>query len=372
MKSLLVAAALVAVIYLACGEAEQPFPSKSQVDPTGTASPVATPVTPAPPPTPPAGLPELIRACVVGKTSASDAAATLTDCFAADSVQAAAAPADGAADVVLLDVLSNPTCFFTESFVVWRSGGDWKVQSLEPIIPSPDQGTAFAGGNLNGPNANDSGVRTSVVGNIPDLELGLIFLVGGCGSGPQDAFALLALDGDQWALKWDSRDSQMKNLAHTEVQFRGKGIEGLDVRGDSWQLGDAKSQVFHESNPGPHRYFEQTWARQGDEFVLVAESVEPSAYNTLVEFVYRLSTGDSEGARQLTADASLVQTARQLGLVQDPPGQQWLTNLDTETVCCGPIYILEGPPQETLVSFTSSSGKWLISGIQTADYPGYP
>ena len=374
MKGLLVTAVAVAVFALACGEEEEPSPSGPPMSATATATepPTMSASTAPIPVTPPADLLDRIRACVAGMQSASDAAAALNSCLTTDTVQANAATADGSTELVLLDILSKPRCFFTESFVLSKEGADWNTQSLEPVISSPDQGTAFASGSLSWP-PSERGVRARVVaGAEQSLDLGIIFGEAGCGSGPHDAFALLSFTGGEWRLRWDSRDSDMATLAHTEIVFRGEGLEGLDVSGDSWTQGDTKGRIFHESNPGPHRYFEQTWVRQGYEFVLLEESVVPSAYNTLVEFIYRLSTGDQQGAGQLAADASLVERARQLGLVQEPPGRQWLTNLDNDTVCCGPIFILEGPPQETQVTFTDASGEWLISGIQATDYPGYP
>lgn len=373
MKGLLVTFAVTAIFALACSDGEQPYASESSPSsPTLTETATAAAAPPPPQPSPPADLADRVQACVAGTTSASEAAAALSGCLASNTTQAVAATAEGAADVVVLDVLSVPRCFFTESFLLWEASGGWLAQSLEQLVESPDAGTVFASSSLNWPYGDDVGIKARVVGIFPNIELGIVFLDGGCGSGPQEEFALMTLEGDQWTLRWNGRNTAISDVSHTQVRMIGKGLDALQVTGDSWRMGDTKSQTFHESNPGPHRFFEQTWVRQGFEYIMLAESVTPSAYNTLVEFVYRLSTGDHEGARRLTTDTSLLDTAIQLGLVQDPPGQQWLTNLDTTTVCCGPIYILEGLSQETLVSFTELAGEWLISGIEAADYPGYP
>jgi hypothetical protein len=89
----------------------------------------------------------------------------------------------------------------------------------------------------------------------------------------------------------------------------------------------------------------------------------------LVNFIYALSTGDDDGASKLVADALLLDTARRLGLVQRPVGQDWDTNLDATTECCGPIHILSGPqhkngpPQPVVVTFRQQSGDWMITDI---------
>jgi hypothetical protein len=161
----------------------------------------------------------------------------------------------------------------------------------------------------------------------------------------------------------------MAALAHTQAQFVGEGIDNIKVTGSSWNLRDPQREIFHESNPGPHRYFDETWTLTGDEYVLAEKHVRPSAYNTLVEFVYRLSTGNEPGAATLVTDETLEETAKRLGLVQNPLGQEWLTNLDRNTVCCGPIQVLEGSAAGVVVSFVQQGDNWLISDIQRGGNP---
>ncbi len=61
----------------------------------------------------------------------------------------------------------------------------------------------------------------------------------------------------------------------------------------------------------------------GNLYDLIEEHVAASPYNTLVEFVYRISIGDLVAAQSLVNNPSLVQQGINLGLVQDPPGQLW-------------------------------------------------
>ncbi len=110
----------------------------------------------------------------------------------------------------------------------------------------------------------------------------------------------------------------MSTLSDSSADFAdATGTEHLHVRGELWWVaGDPAGQIFYESHPGPHRVEDQTWTRTGDRYVLSSSSVEPSAYNTLVSFIYRLSTGDDGWAAQLMADTSLLDAAKRLGLAQ--------------------------------------------------------
>lgn len=95
-----------------------------------------------------------------------------------------------------------------------------------------------------------------------------------------------------------------------------------------------------------------------------AETV-PSAYATLVMFLYDLAHGDDAGARALVTDAALVNTARSLGL-DGWKGKYWLLACpNTGGSGCGwdsgPVSFYQGPP--VAISFVEQDGQWLISDI---------
>jgi hypothetical protein len=148
------------------------------------------------------------------------------------------------------------------------------------------------------------------------------------------------------------------------IYFGGDGIDTLHIDGDSWDRQDEMSNVFNESNAGPHRYFEQTWERQGDTYELAAETVNPSPYNTLVNFVHDIGVGDTSNAGALVTDSTLVQTAIDLGLAKDPTAAPW-------TGLCGGIAAETPPPCNVVapdgrswtVDMMQSGDSWLVSGV---------
>jgi hypothetical protein len=147
------------------------------------------------------------------------------------------------------------------------------------------------------------------------------------------------------------------------VSFGGDGIDNLNISGDSWLRNDPLAGVFHEANAGPHRLFVETWRRQREADTLASETVTPSPYNTLVNFVYDIGVGDMSAAAALVTDAALVQTAIDLGLAKDP----W-------TGLCGGIAAETPPPCNVVapdgrswtVDMVQSDDTWLVSGVGPA------
>jgi len=366
-----VIAVLSLVIGAACGGANAPgTPTTLPRDAVVTQAPAtlaytpeaATPAAVTPSSLTPVPLQELeqaIRNCLANASpeAISQAAWGIEDCLLGMRLSAQAVGVEGPLPVLFVD-LPNPECMFDE-FIAWWSGGQWQLLYMNPLFPA---GTDYRIAGQTRAGAQMPSPREALA---PEgIRLGIINSFGNCGSAPGASFLLLAFDENSWRILWDAQDTEIAGLAHTQVQFIGEGTESILVMGDSWELPEPKSRIFHESNPGPHRHFQQTWTLEGDEYVLGDEHVQPSAYNTLVEFIYRLSTGDESSAEALLVDPALLDTAKALGLVQNPLGQGWLTNLDRNTECCGPIHILEGLPQRLVVSFAQQGEDWLISDIK--------
>jgi len=356
--SLAAIAALSLAIAAACGG------GGAQPTPTPTGSPASAGVAgPLETPVPLQELEQAIRSCLanVSPEALSQAVQGIEDCLLGIAgkplgFSAQAFGVEGLLPVLLID-LANPRCSFDE-FIAWWSSGQWKLQHMNALFRA---GSDYRIGTWT-PAGLQMPARQAAA---PEgIRLGIITSLANCGSAPHASFLLLALDGNSWRILWDAQDSEIADLAHTEVQFLGQGIESIEVRGSSWHLRDPERSIFHESNPGPHRYFNETWTLEGDRYALRDKRVQPSIYNTLVEFIYRLSTGDETGAATLLADPTLLVMAKRLGLVQDPVGQEWLIDLDRHTDCCGPIHIREGPPQEVVVSFIQQGEDWLISDIK--------
>jgi hypothetical protein len=193
-----------------------------------------------------------------------------------------------------------------------------------------------------------------------------------CGSGAKQAFLLLELRDTGWKLTWDSSNSKAGKLSHTKFKFVGEGLDTLEVTGSSWFLDDPKSMTFHESNAGPHRWFVQTWTRHGSAYSLESETLVPSAYNTLVDFVYALRSQDFAAADNLVTNSNLISTARDLGLA-DPfsadNSKRWSGWCDDRFTYAVPAPLLPPchvePAQGTkfLIDMVQVGEGWLITDI---------
>lgn len=199
-------------------------------------------------------------------------------------------------------------------------------------------------------------------------ELGVVYDANSGGSAQAQVYRLLVLEAGQWRTLWDGRldsDGRWK-FSHAMVSLPGVASGGdalatVELRSSSWQLMDGREGFFHESNPGPHRYFVDTWQRQGDRYVLASSRTEPSAYATVVEFVYRLARGEEQEVAALVLDPQVIERARAVGLDRKPE-RPWLINLDSpETETHGPIEIVEGPAVKILCE--ERGGQWLIKAI---------
>ena len=359
-KFLLALLALL-LVAAACGDSDLPQASTTITPPE--TMPASGPATPQP--ITPAELEENVGRCLDELLPPSPLVGKIVEgCLAqaaqesGRSFQPRALIADNAPEILMIGVRADGDCRSVHEYIAWWTGQHWQHQYLTSLFPTHAHSIIAAFYNALG----QASARMAI--GPEGARLAIVTTLAYCGSAPYLSLILLGMADDEWSVLWDAEDSVMAKLAHTKVGFLGEGINDLFVEGDSWFYPDERKGIFHESNPGPHRSFRQKWMLQGDRYVLFEHTVQPSAYNALVEFIYHLSIGDDSGATALLADPSLLSKAWALGLAQDPLGKGWLTNLDSQTVCCGPIHIVEGPPQGVAVFFTQYDQGWLISGLE--------
>jgi tetratricopeptide (TPR) repeat protein len=196
-------------------------------------------------------------------------------------------------------------------------------------------------------------------------ELGVVYdsTYGGSGN-PQPVFYLWQLRDSRWQVLWRSDENHSWRNSRGKLNFTGPGLEEFTLESDSWLVNDGKDTIFHESNLGPHRRFLDTWQRKNDHYERKETRTLPSAYNTLVELIYCLSTGREEEAAKLVADAGLLRQAKEYGLTQEPFGQGWLLDLSGPQVeQSGPLTVTNGPAAGVVVEFVEQNGQWLIKMI---------
>jgi len=207
-------------------------------------------------------------------------------------------------------------------------------------------------------------------------EVGVTYDTASLGSGsPQLAFALFRLENDRWNIVWDSIGKLGWRGSHGRADFPNGDLSQFVVQSDSWGSGtDELSGVLHESNAGPHRFFVDTWVRQGDGYVRRSAETVAAPYATLVQFLYNLSVSNDAGAAAQAADPALVGRARSVGLAS-PPGNWLVTCGDDGGTSCGktsPIRFYEGAGPTVAISFVEQDGRWLISDIEPAPNESFP
>lgn len=175
---------------------------------------------------------------------------------------------------------------------------------------------------------------------------------------------LYRLEDRFWQEVWTAEIASEGVQREATWSFVGDGIDILSVQSTSVNQDDPRSQIFIESSIGPHRSFLDTWQKQGTAYVRIDRQVRPSAYNTLVEFLYALKTGGNASA--WTSDPGLITLARQLDLaaIGEHPEDMWL-----ERPSGGP-FPEAGPltvhfrQQRIIFLFVFRDGQYLLDAIQ--------
>jgi len=226
------------------------------------------------------------------------------------------------------------------------------------------------------PDARTRSVGASeLINEAGQLYLGVVTGHADCGSGPYQGYVLLGLKEEEWTVTWNANAAFAGLIGQTSVEFPGESLNTIHVAGTSFGRRDAKSRILSEHKLAPVRSFDEVWVRQGEAYVLAEESERPSGSNTLLEFLYRLSSGDQVAASSLVTDPSLLFTAQSLGLVRaadDATTWYWFcTNKDG--LAFGPFMgwpcVLQKPDGSNFrFTFVESSDDWLISAIEPCTY----
>lgn len=269
-------------------------------------------------------------------------------------------------DVAYKDVSANANGINRVVFVDYKSEGLMKAHEIFWWEEGKMKHQLFFSNEFPTEAAFTSAVYDSRVVKGPDgsTEMGLVIETSYIGNlTPRPYYILLRLVNDRWRLVWRPPLYQWRS-SHGELAFDGQGIDRFTLQSDSWHTDDAKGRIFNESNDGPHRHFIDTWERDGDSYKLIDSRTAPSAYNTLVEFIYMLSTGNEKSARVLVTDEGLVEKAKELNLVQPALNGCWSLQLDSpEVEKKGPLRIVDGPAAGVTVAFEQRGDNWLIKSI---------
>lgn len=213
------------------------------------------------------------------------------------------------------------------------------------------------------------------VPNSSPLELFLVYEDCAFCSATGIRFDLWRWTNTSWQPLWQM-PTNAHQTSHGELELN-SSLDTIKRRYSSWPSPDSEN-FFHESNPGPHRYFTETWTRQDDAYQLVSTETEPSAYNTLVEFSYAMNQGDWDAAKRWTVADAVVQQAQALDyknvgdLTSPPKGytsppHDGCSSTTIEQCALWEVRSHKAPNRDPLfdVYLIKQNGKWLISKIET-------
>jgi hypothetical protein len=292
----------------------------------------------------------------LGDGPAGNSPEEVSECATSATYDATVGKIDGPPPTLLVDFNSKQRCFETVSFIAWFDSDGKHVQSAEPFLY--DDPGSYLGSGFQIP---EKAVFPEVITENGETFLGIPHLEAACGSGLYFRFLFLHLKDGQWVKVWDSDETETK-LSDTVVEYL-DGIDRLLIRGNSWMREDDRRD-FHEANAGPHRLFEQVWVREGATYVLESETLIKTPYARLVDFVYGLSHQATYALQDMVTDPALIEAAYDLGLAQDPIGQEWIGLCGDGAPEAPPPCRVEVPGGATVtIEMTDADGNWLISAI---------
>ena len=152
------------------------------------------------------------------------------------------------------------------------------------------------------------------------------------------------------------------NPSLAQASFVGDDIDTLAVRNSDFDLPDAKSRIILNNHGGLHRWFNETWQRHGEGYVLVDRQVETSPYNTLVEFFHALKTGGDTAS--WVASQQVLDSVQQMGLAKLELLSAFCNTWempDCETM--GPLYVSAAGDRRFFFDFLEQNGQFLIEGV---------
>ncbi len=224
-------------------------------------------------------------------------------------------------------------------------------------------------------------------GQDGSIEMGLQLDGIGYGNGgwakPWPVFELLSMKNGVWSLlwsaPWDGAPSDQWQNNHGVITYTGDDLSEFTLTGDSLTYQDGKENILEQRKSGALRYLRQTWKRTGNSFERSEFSVVASTYNTLLEFIYAISSGKEQQAYGFVNDKSLIEKAKKLHLVQKTLDKQcWVSSPSDDLkvkadayTSLDPIFIIpdEKTGKKVKVSFVagSSGSKYLISGLEEVE-----
>ena len=80
--------------------------------------------------------------------------------------------------------------------------------------------------------------------------------------------SLYRLTDGAWRRVWPAQQPSDWNYSLAQAEFSGDGIDTVTVRNSDWQHDDPKSKLFAQNHGSLHRWFRETWQREGDRYTL--------------------------------------------------------------------------------------------------------
>jgi hypothetical protein len=202
---------------------------------------------------------------------------------------------------------------------------------------------------------------------------------GGWGA-PRPVYKLLGLKDAKWELHWSSPKVEQPNMKWQNnrgtIKFTKNDISEFVLQGDSLFYLDGKERILAQTKSGRLRYIQQTWVKNGDQYILKGSGIVPSTYNTLIEFIYAISKEDDNTATKYVMNRNLIIKAKELNMIQKSLDKEWWviypdTIFDEEGMNKQSPLIITMDSKSGVgikVDFINNGGKFIISKIDKCKY----
>ncbi|MDD4615469.1 MAG: hypothetical protein PHI40_08730, partial [Caldisericia bacterium] len=196
-------------------------------------------------------------------------------------------------------------------------------------------------------------------------------------NGPQDLYVFLYKDNpmilltqfnpdkNQWTVLWHPKEQEWRGK-NGIVQIHSSQNQ-FETMGSSLDNDDIANCLFIESMNSLYRTFKDTWVYDSAShtFQCIEHKINPTPYSTLVDFIFQVSTNQTEKALPLLTDSQIISELDLSQLIQNPLKQEWsIVQHDSYSDLRYQIQIATTQGNEFCFYFDQIGTQWKISSIQ--------
>lgn len=172
-------------------------------------------------------------------------------------------------------------------------------------------------------------------------------------------------DKNQWTVLWHPKEQEWRGK-NGIVQIHSSQNQ-FETMGSSLDNDDIANCLFIESMNSLYRTFKDTWVYDSAShtFQCIEHKINPTPYSTLVDFIFQVSTNQTEKALPLLTDSQIISELDLSQLIQNPLKQEWsIVQHDSYSDLRYQIQIATTQGNEFCFYFDQIGTQWKISSIQ--------